>query len=48
VVVALLIRFGTPLVDKLGPTRLGALSRIIGFKAYSRSLRRADPVRLVL
>ena len=29
--VALLLRFGTPLVDKLGPTGLGALSRVIGF-----------------
>ncbi|WP_238151057.1 MULTISPECIES: MarC family protein [Kribbella] len=29
--VAALLRFGTPLVDKLGPTGLGALSRIIGF-----------------
>jgi multiple antibiotic resistance protein len=29
--VAVLLRFGTPLVDKLGPTGLGALTRIIGF-----------------
>jgi multiple antibiotic resistance protein len=29
--IAILLRFGTPLVDKLGPTGLGALSRIIGF-----------------
>jgi hypothetical protein len=30
--------FAPPLVGKVGPTRLGALSRIIGFTAYSRSL----------
>jgi multiple antibiotic resistance protein len=29
--VTVLLRFGTPLVDKLGPTGLGALTRIIGF-----------------
>jgi multiple antibiotic resistance protein len=29
--VAVMLRFGTPLVDKLGPTGLGALSRVIGF-----------------
>jgi multiple antibiotic resistance protein len=29
--VAIVLRFGTPLVDKLGPTGLGALGRIIGF-----------------
>jgi multiple antibiotic resistance protein len=31
VVVGVLLRFGTPLVDKLGPTGIGALTRIIGF-----------------
>lgn len=29
--VALLLRYGTPLVDKLGPTGIGALTRIMGF-----------------
>ncbi|MEU8221393.1 MarC family protein [Kribbella sp. NPDC048915] len=29
--VTVLLRFGTPVVDKLGPTGLGALTRIIGF-----------------
>lgn len=29
--VAVALRFGTPLVDKLGPTGIGALTRVIGF-----------------
>lgn len=29
--VAVLLRFGTPLVDRLGPSGIGALTRIIGF-----------------
>ncbi|MFD7155550.1 MarC family protein [Kribbella sp. NPDC059898] len=29
--VALLLRYGTPLVDRLGPTGVGALTRVIGF-----------------
>jgi multiple antibiotic resistance protein len=31
VVVALVLRYGTPLVDKLGPTGIGALTRVMGF-----------------
>jgi len=31
VVIGLLLRFGTPLVARLGPTGIGALTRIIGF-----------------
>lgn len=31
VLIAVLLRFGTPLVDHLGPTGIGALTRIIGF-----------------
>jgi len=31
VVIRLLLRFGTPLVAKLGPTGIGALTRVIGF-----------------
>jgi multiple antibiotic resistance protein len=31
VVIALLLRYGTPLVDRLGPTGVGAMMRIIGF-----------------
>lgn len=31
VLVALLLRYGTPLVDKLGPAGIGALTRIMGF-----------------
>lgn len=30
-VIAVLLRYGTPLVDRLGPTGIGALTRIIGF-----------------
>ncbi|PRQ12366.1 hypothetical protein C1Y63_02030 [Corynebacterium sp. 13CS0277] len=29
--IGVLLRFGTPLVDKMGPSGLGALSRIMGF-----------------
>lgn len=29
--IAVTLRFGTPLVDRLGPTGIGALSRIMGF-----------------
>lgn len=31
VIVVVLLRYGTPLVDKLGPTGVGALLRIVGF-----------------
>lgn len=29
--VAVLLRYGTPLVERLGPTGIGALTRVIGF-----------------
>ncbi|MDN6458432.1 MAG: hypothetical protein L0K03_01370, partial [Bifidobacterium crudilactis] len=31
VAIAALLMWGTPLVDKLGPTGIGALVRVIGF-----------------
>ena len=31
VLIGLILRFGTPLIDRLGPTGIGALTRVMGF-----------------